>query len=76
VVAAVLAAVAVAGEEEGVGHLSPELAGDVHVADEADHHGARHLPPLRAIELRLVHLEDLGLPVDDEAEGTTYGEDG
>src|SRR5690606_35554981 len=64
---AVHAAVAVAREEKCVGDLAAELPGNVDEANEADHGGTGELPFLRSERSTLVHLEDLGLLVDDEA---------
>src|SRR5256884_2147340 len=63
--AAKLAAVVVTGEEEGVGDLAAETAGDVHEFDETDNRWSRQLQPLAADRLPL-RLDDLGLAVDHE----------
>jgi len=63
---AVLATVAVACEEEGVGDLSPEFAGDVNEASETNDAGARDLTSFRSEDLALVDLEYLRFSIDDE----------
>ncbi len=63
---AVLAAVAVAGEEEGIGDLPPEAAGHVDEAHEADDHGGGETFTLGPVRTGLVDLEGLRLPVDDQ----------
>src|SRR5439155_19714304 len=51
--AAKLAAVVVTGEEEGVGDLAAETAGDLHEFDETDNLWRRQLQPLAADRLPL-----------------------
>jgi hypothetical protein len=61
-------AVSVAGEEERVGDLATELAGDVHIADEPDDERTWHIPPCRSEYAGLVDLEDFGLSIDHESQ--------
>src|SRR5207245_11086271 len=70
--AAKLAAVVVTGEEEGVGDLAAETAGDVHEFDETDNRWSRQLQPLAADRLPL-RLDDLRLAVDHEAQRPAHG---
>src|SRR5690606_3156998 len=71
--AAVLAGVGVAGEEEGVGDLAPEAAGDVHEADKADDDRAREVDARTSYRFVLIGLDNLCLAVDDQPQRTTGG---
>src|SRR5262245_42220323 len=70
---AILAAVVVAGEEEGVGYLAAETAGDVDELDQPDDRRfgkdevrtPHHVHPLR--------FDDLRLALDHQSEGAPYG---
>src|SRR5690242_13605991 len=70
-----LAAVVVAGEEEGVRDLTAEAAGDVNELDKADNGGAwdrKSLAPYR----RAVRLDDLSLVIDHEPQRPAHGHHG
>jgi hypothetical protein len=62
-----LAAVVVAGEEERVGDLATEPAGNVDELDETDDCGSRDLESLAAHDCT-IGLDDLRLAVDDKAQ--------
>jgi hypothetical protein len=66
VLAAVLALVVVAGEEDRVRHVAPQAARDLDVLHEPDHQRIRVLDPLGAEPPLQVGLDDLGLLGDDE----------
>ena len=66
---AVLAAVAVAGEEECVGDLATEAAGDVHELDQADDGWFGKCEAFTSDDVACVRLDDLGLALDDEPQG-------
>jgi len=66
-----LAAVVVAREEEGVGDLTAEAAGNVDELDEANDGGARQRESLAA-DGRSFGLDDLGLMVDDQPQGPPH----
>ena len=66
---AVLAAVAVAGEEECVGDLATEAAGDVHELDQADDRWFGQCEAFASDDVARVRLDDLGLALDDQAQG-------
>jgi hypothetical protein len=72
--AAVLAGVGIAGEEEGVGDLAPEAAGNMHEADEADDDRARQLDARTSYRFVLIGLDDLRLAVDHKPKRTTGGD--
>src|ERR1051326_4994058 len=63
---AVLAGVVIAGEEEGVGDLAAEAAGNVDEADEANDCRSRKLHSYAAYRLLAVGLDNLRLALDDE----------
>src|ERR671912_1790150 len=63
---AVLATVAVAGEEDRVRHVLAQAAGYLDVLDEPDHERVRVLGPLGAEPAVQVRLDDLRLFGDDE----------
>src|SRR5436309_3060919 len=67
-----LAAVVVTGEEEGVGDLAAEAAGDVYELHETDDCWSRQLQPLTADRLPL-RLDDLRLVVDHETQRPAHG---
>jgi hypothetical protein len=66
----VLAAVAVASEEECVGDLTAEAAGYVHELDETDDGGFRQCQSFTSDYVAGVRLDDLGFPLDDETKGS------
>lgn len=76
VATAVLAGVAVPGEEEGIGHLAAEPAGYVDKANQADHERQRNLYVFRPERPSMIRLEDLGFLVQDQTHGPPGGNDG
>ena len=66
---AVLAAVLVAREEEGVGYLTTEPAGDVDKPDEADDGWSREDQPLTSDRFIALRFYDLRLPFDHQTKG-------
>src|ERR1051326_3797996 len=73
---AVLAPVVVPCEEEGVGDLAPELAGDVDELDEPDDRGFGKDHPRPSYLRPRVRLDDLRLSVDHQPEGPLDGHHG
>jgi len=70
--AAVLAPIAVAREEERVGDLATEPAGDMNEADEANDGGRGEFATLRMEYSAGVALQNLRFTVDDQAQGPSY----
>jgi hypothetical protein len=70
-----LAPIAVAGEQERVGHLAAEPARDVHELDQTDDRGPRQRQPLAAHGGAL-RLHDLGLAVDHQTQRAAHGHHG
>jgi hypothetical protein len=68
---AVLAPVPVSSEEESVGDLAAEAAGDVHEPDEADDRRFGQCEPFASNDVA-VRLNDLRLALDDEAQGASH----
>ena len=66
---AVLAAVAVAGEEECVGDLAAEAAGDVDELDQPDDGWFGKCEPFASDDVARVRFDDLGLALDDQPKG-------
>ncbi len=67
----VLAPVAIARKQKGVGHLTTELAWHVYEPDETDHRRPRDGKTLAAEESSSFRLDDLGLAIDHETERPT-----
>src|SRR5690606_15991570 len=67
VAAAVLASVAVAGEQEGVGDLAAELAGDVDESFQSYDGRTLEGAAFRMKNAPVIHFEDFGFLVDHEA---------
>lgn len=65
----VLAGVPVAGEEERVGDLTTELAGNMHESDQPYDTGSGNGQVLASEEPTPIHLDDLGLAVDNQPQG-------
>src|SRR4051812_22929090 len=76
VAAAVLATVAVAREEEGVGDLASEPTRDVNELREANDGGAWHREAPGADNLILVRFDNFGLPIDHEAQSPPHRDHG
>jgi len=69
----VLARVVVPGKKEGVGDLAAEPARYVNEPDEAYDQGKRDLGSFRTKSTSAVHLEELGLSVEDQANRPSDG---
>ena len=67
---AVLAAVTIASEEECIGDLTAEAAGDVNEFDESYYRGFGKRQPFTSNEVGPVRFDDLGLALDDQSKGT------
>jgi hypothetical protein len=65
---AVLAPVSVAGEEECVGDLAAEAAGDVHELDQADDRRFGERESFAADDVAAIRLHDLGFALDHESQ--------
>src|SRR5688500_2088375 len=63
----ILAPVAVASEEEGVGDLAAETAGNVNELDEADDRGFGQSEAFTSYYVALFRLHDLGFPLNDKS---------
>jgi hypothetical protein len=70
--AAILATIAIPSEQERVGDLATESAGDVDEADEANDGGGGEGSTFRMKYSVLVDLEYLRFPVYDEAKRSSY----
>jgi hypothetical protein len=68
--AAVLAAVAVAREQERVRHLASETTGHVNEARETDHRWTRERQPLGTNDTIEISFYDFSLSVDDQPQCT------
>jgi hypothetical protein len=66
----VLAAVAIASEEEGVGDLAAEAAGNVHEPDQAYDRRFGQRQAFTSNAVAPVRLDDLGLALDDQTKST------
>ena len=73
---AVLAAVVIAGEEEGVGDLAAEAAGDVNELDEAYDGGSGKRESFAADDVNAVRLDDFRFPLDHEPQRPAHGHHG
>ena len=73
---AVLAAVVVAREEEGVGDLTAEAAGDVHELDKADDGGPGNDETFTSNDIVSLGLDDLRFAFDDQPKGSPNGHHG
>jgi hypothetical protein len=67
---AVLAAVSIASEEECIGDLTAEAAGNVNELDESDYRRSGKGESFTSNEIPSVRFDDLGLPLDDQSKGT------
>jgi hypothetical protein len=66
---AVLAAVAIASEEECVGDLAAEAAGDVHELDQAYDRRFRERQPFTSNDVAPIRFYDLGFALDHQPDG-------
>ena len=73
---AVLARVRVAGEQEGVGDLAAEAAGNVDEADQADDGRPGQLHSDTSDQFFPVGLDNLRLTLDNEPQGASRGDHG
>ena len=69
----ILAAVAVASEQESIGDLTAEAAGNVDELDEADDDRFGQRQPGTSNEVKAVGLDDFRLALDDETKRPTHG---
>jgi hypothetical protein len=76
VAAAVLTAVAIAREEEGVRHLPPEPPRNVDELREANDGRPRHRKSLGADDFVMIRFDDFGLPIDHEAKCSSHRDHG
>jgi hypothetical protein len=67
---AVLAAVEIASEKEGVGDLAAEAAGNVNEFDEPYDRWFRQCQPFASDEVATVRFDDFGFALDDKAESS------
>lgn len=67
----VLAPVAIARKQEGVGHLATKLAWHVNEPDQTDHRRPRDGEALAAEESSSLRFDDLSLAIDHETERPT-----
>src|SRR5262245_30756481 len=70
---AILAAILVPREQERVGDLTAELAGDVNEFDEPDDRGLRQGDPRTSYGLTAVGLDDLRLSIDNQTQCPLHG---
>jgi hypothetical protein len=73
---AVLTPVVIAGEEEGVGDVAAEAAGNMHEPDEPDDGGPGQGQPFTSDEVLAFRLDDFRLPLDDQPKGPAHGHHG
>jgi hypothetical protein len=66
----VLAAIAIASEEECVGDLTAESAGDMDKFDETDDRRFGQCQPFTSDNVAGVRLDNLGFPLNDETKGS------
>ena len=76
VTAAVLAAIVVAGKQEGICNLPAKAPRDMHEAHEPNDGGRRKVIPFGPEAVLGVHLQDFGLAVEDEADRSTSRNEG
>src|SRR4029077_19870040 len=74
--AAVLTAIAIAREQEGVRHLTPEPPRHVSELREADDCGSWHRQALGADLLVLIRFDNFRLAIDHEAKGSSHRDHG
>jgi hypothetical protein len=73
---AVLAPVVIAREQEGVGDLAAEAAGNVHELDEANNGGPRDGESFTSNEIVSLGLDNFRFPFDDQPKGPPDGHHG
>src|SRR5436305_11008170 len=73
---AILAAVPIPSEQEGVRDLSAEAARHVDELREANDGRARHGQTLGADDLVLIRFDDFGLPIDHQAKCSSHRDHG
>jgi hypothetical protein len=66
----------IAREQEGVGDLATEAAGDVHELDETDDHGPRNREAFTSNHLVFLGFNDFRFPFDDQPKGSPNGHHG
>jgi hypothetical protein len=67
---AILAAIVVAREKEGIRHLPPEPAGYVHKPNQPDDRGSWDVQSLAPDDVITLRLDNLRLPIDHQSEGS------
>jgi hypothetical protein len=67
----VLTTVGITSKKKGVGDLTAELSGNVHEPDQPDDGRPRKRQGGTSYHTGSVTLDDLGLPVEHQAQGTT-----
>jgi hypothetical protein len=67
---AILAAVTIASEEECIGDLTAEAAGDMNELDESYDRGFGESESFTSNDVASVRFDDLGLALDDQSKGT------
>jgi hypothetical protein len=67
---AILTAVTIASEEESVGDLAAEAAGDVHEPDQAYDRRFGQRKTFTSNAVAAIRLDDLGLALDDQTKST------
>jgi hypothetical protein len=67
---AILAAVTIASEEECIGDLTAEAAGDVNELDESYYRRFGKRQPFTSNDVAPIRFHDLGFALDDQSKGT------
>jgi hypothetical protein len=70
---AVLAAIVIAREEEGIGDLAAETARDMDELDEANDGGSGERESFTADDIDAVRFDDLRFPLDHKPERPAHG---
>jgi hypothetical protein len=73
---AVLAAIAVSSKQECVGDLATEAAGNVDELDETNDCRFGKDESFASNDVAVIRLDDLGLPLDHQPEGTPHRDHG
>ena len=67
---AILTAVTISSEEECIGDLTAEAAGDVNELDESYYRRFRKRQPFTSNDVAPIRFDDLGLALNDQPKGT------
>jgi hypothetical protein len=73
---AVLTAIAISSKQECVGDLATEAAGNMDELDETDYCRFGKNESFASNDVSVVRFDDLGLPLDHQAEGTPHRDHG